>query len=158
MRGGGGGALRACLLEVLRLGAHSIGGIRKVLKEGGWQLTVGGRQYTIPRGSFVGASHVIPNRDKAVFAEPHRFDPARWLPAPTSPQSRFSDFQFTTFSHGVHRCPGEHFGMQAMEMLLVAILSKYTLTAPGAIPPLCMERATLSQRKAPCLLHVSKRW
>ncbi len=50
--------------ETLRLTAHSIGAMRKVVSEEGWSITLeDGRQVKIPSGSYVGVSHIVPHRD-----------------------------------------------------------------------------------------------
>lgn len=59
------------LRETLRLTAHSIGAMRKVVCTEGWTVKVSlengdKKEYTIPQGSYVGASHFLPNVDPAM--------------------------------------------------------------------------------------------
>lgn len=60
------------VLETLRVTAHSIGAVRKVVVKEGWQVTVPDddndpaspvKQYLLPYGSYVGVSHIIHHRD-----------------------------------------------------------------------------------------------
>lgn len=54
--------VRSATQEALRLTGHTIGAIRKVVSKEGWRVTVGeGQTYLIPHGSYVGASHIVPN-------------------------------------------------------------------------------------------------
>lgn len=60
------------VVETLRVTAHSIGAVRKVMAEGGWKVSVEdernpsspAKQYILPFGSYVGVSHIIPHRDQ----------------------------------------------------------------------------------------------
>ena len=74
-------AITNSCLETLRVTAHSIGAVRKVVSPVGWkvradipsmELNVEGegstsklvqREYVIPYGAYVGASHIVPHRD-----------------------------------------------------------------------------------------------
>ena len=61
------------------------------------------------------------------------------------------DFKFSTFSAGVHRCPGQRVALEVMEISLALLLLEFGLELDGSGPPpgLCFERATLAQRKGP---------
>lgn len=81
-------AITNSCLETLRVTAHSIGAVRKVVSPVGWkvradtpsmELNVEGegegegsastlvqREYVIPYGAYVGASHIVPHRDPEV--------------------------------------------------------------------------------------------
>lgn len=56
-----------CVRETLRTTAHTIGAMRKVVHPDGWSVTAataaGQVRYTVPFGSYVGASHIVPNVD-----------------------------------------------------------------------------------------------
>jgi hypothetical protein len=64
--------IRNLSLETLRLTAHSIGAIRKVMPKEGWNLVCCSNDsdvigtYTIPCGSYVGVSHIVPNISSAM--------------------------------------------------------------------------------------------
>jgi hypothetical protein len=74
--GGGdaGGVIERVVVETLRVTAHSIGSVRKVMAPEGWAVTVcdpcsdgesrGVVRYVLPCSSYVGVSHIIPHRDQ----------------------------------------------------------------------------------------------
>jgi hypothetical protein len=59
------------VVETLRVTAHSIGAIRKVVVKEGWKVSVDdeqnpsrpAKQFVLPCGSYVGVSHIVPHRD-----------------------------------------------------------------------------------------------
>jgi hypothetical protein len=60
--------IRSVALETLRLTAHTIGAVRKVVPSDGWTFSTTDESaecrktcYTIPAGAYVGASHIVPN-------------------------------------------------------------------------------------------------
>jgi cytochrome P450 len=52
------------------------------------------------------------NRDPAVFADPHRFDPAR------------KGSRHLTFGHGLHFCLGSHLARRELEVALATVLAR----------------------------------
>ena len=59
--------------ETLRVTAHAIGAIRKVVSGSGWNVKVSGVDggttiFHVPRGSYVGVSHYLPNVDVSRFS------------------------------------------------------------------------------------------
>jgi hypothetical protein len=64
--------INTVVLETLRLTAHSIGAMRKVMSPDGWTVedevrTSQGVEkvtYTVPCGSYVGVSHIVPHLDQ----------------------------------------------------------------------------------------------
>lgn len=65
--------LTKSVMETLRLTAHSIGAVRKVISPLGWTVklqddkdlksTSSSSRYHIPMGEYVGVSHIVPHRD-----------------------------------------------------------------------------------------------
>ena len=60
--------IRTVALETLRLTAHTIGAVRKVVRPEGWTFSTsddsaetGKTSYTVPVGAYVGATHIVPN-------------------------------------------------------------------------------------------------
>eukprot|EP00040_Diaphanoeca_grandis_P005021 m.31018 g.31018 ORF g.31018 m.31018 type:complete len:516 (+) comp16384_c0_seq1:67-1614(+) len=136
-----------CISEALRLSSHSIGAIRKVMKDDGFVIpTLNTSGYYVEKGSYIGVSHILPHMNEDVFENWQTFDPSRF-------EREFTDYEFTTFSHGIHRCPGKRLASLLMKTIGVRILSKYDLKPVGAIPPLSFERATLAQRSGECLIE-----
>ena len=147
--------LERAVYEGLRLTAHTIGAIRKVVAPGGWAFrTSSGREYRVPEGTFVAASHIAPHFDPEAFGRPDAFDPDRFA---AEAGGRPGEYVLTTFSNGLHRCPGQRLAVASIAVALTTILGQYSLELPSPLPPLCFERATLAQRKGPVLVRYKLR-
>ena len=112
--------LHTCLFETLRIAAHPLGAVRKVMEPEGWTVYVdedaGGsegdktrrKSYVIPCGSYVAASHIVQNTH--ISQEDLAFNP---LLSNVVEESK-DDYKFTSFSHGVHRCPGQRVAVMVL--------------------------------------------
>jgi hypothetical protein len=68
-----------CVAEAVRLSAHSIGAVRKVVHPNGFKLELSdGTWYTLPRGAYVGISHILPHMDESNFDDAASFNPDRF--------------------------------------------------------------------------------
>lgn len=160
------------IYETLRLTAHTIGAVRKVVDPSGWKVTGDdGIEYTVPYGMYVGASHIIPHKNKiyeSYWNKTHEketnydvnlsvFDPDR----PDLIEKCRDDLFFTTFSHGVHKCPGSHIAILLIKTYISALLLNFDINinenSRTEIPRLNFERATLAQRKGKCILELQLR-
>ena len=148
---------RACL-ESLRVTAHTIGGVRTAQKdltvsvkaEGGSKETI----YRIPKESSVGFAHITSSLDTSIWGENasgYDSDLNRY-----SDECYFDDYKFTTFSHGVHKCPGRELAMIHLKITVALLLTKYKVELPETISPLDFERATLAQREGPVMVKITK--
>mmetsp|Transcript_17016 Transcript_17016/g.34787 ORF Transcript_17016/g.34787 Transcript_17016/m.34787 type:complete len:439 (-) Transcript_17016:133-1449(-) len=147
---GGSALLRRSILETLRITAHTIGGIRKVMEPDGFRFTAAdGKAFRVPRGEYVVLSHTLPNNDPAKFANPAEFDPGRFA----GPD--IDEYTFTTFSQGLHRCPGRNYALRIMEQVLEEMLLRFDFRPASPLPSMSHERATLAQRSGPCPLDYS---
>lgn len=144
--------LAACITETLRLCAHTIGAVRKVVAPGGYTIRLGsGDTYWVPQGAYIAASHSVPHMQEELYPSAAIYDPARFLPGGAAVDA--GEYTMTTFSHGLHRCPGRHMAMLLMRDLLACVLREYTVEAKLPIPPLDFKRATLGQRRSPAIVH-----
>mmetsp|Transcript_27444 Transcript_27444/g.30793 ORF Transcript_27444/g.30793 Transcript_27444/m.30793 type:complete len:513 (-) Transcript_27444:925-2463(-) len=141
--------LRRICLESLRLTAHSIGGVRicKSPLTVSVKLNNGNNKkemlYKIPKGSTVGFAHIASSLDTSIWGNDATvFDSNLHRPA----ELYADDYKFTTFSHGIHKCPGQELAMIHLQALVAILLTKYDVSLPENIPNLCFERATLAQR------------
>jgi cytochrome P450 len=133
---------RLCL-ETLRLTAHSIGGVRTA------QQPVVIQNYKIPKGASVALSHICPNLQQ--WSDPQTFDMNR-------PLEEYQDeYRFTTFSHGIHKCPGQQLALVMLKCTVAILLTKYEINLPTIPPPLCFERATLAQREGPVMVTIRRK-
>ena len=139
---------RVCY-ESLRVTAHSIGAVRTAKQD----IIIGskerGAKYRIRKGSSVSFSHIVPNLNPTVWgAQAKQVNIS--IPQQSESTSQYADeYKFTTFSHGVHKCPGQHLAMILLQASLSVLLVDYEVRFSSMIPPLCFERATLAQRSGP---------
>ena len=142
VRAGDQDHLEHCVRETLRLTAHTLGAVRRVVHE---PFVLG--EFTLPVGARIGSAHILVTTDATHFAEPHRFHPDRF-------KERRATEAWIPFSAGVHGCPGQRVGMDLMQHIVTEILSaRPNLGAVAKVPPLDFTRATLAQRAAPVMLQ-----
>ena len=146
-------ALQRCVLETLRLCAHAIGAVRTVVSESGFVLD---SRFWVAPGETIALAHVAVHRSPEVWgAEATSFDPARLVygaegVAATTPD----EYEYTTFSQGLHKCPGERLALLTMELLVAMLLAKGAVLE-GPMPPVSFERATLAQRDGPVAVQLA---
>lgn len=85
--------------------------------------TVGG--FALPRGANVLLSPLATHRDPAIFPEPRRFLPERWLGAAPSP------YAYLPFGAGPRTCLGMLFAERALRLMLPMILQRFRLSIPA---------------------------
>ncbi len=87
--------------------------------------TLGGCDVDVGTRVLVSA-HLI-NRNPALYPDPDRFVPDRWLGCNPSA------FDYPVFGAGTHMCPGITFGYQMMKIALATIVARHRVElAPGA--------------------------
>ncbi|MEV4760405.1 cytochrome P450 [Micromonospora sp. NPDC049559] len=85
--------------------------------------------YLIPDGSTVLYSFYSQHRDPALFRDPDRFDPDRWLPERSADVTPAA---YVAFGEGAHRCVGEAFAYAEAMTTLATIAGQRTLhPVPG---------------------------
>ena len=147
--------LRGATEEAVRLTAHNIGALRKVVAEGGFALQ-GGR-YAVPQGAYIGVAHAAVHLDPEVWGpDAAEFRPERLGAARRGSPAR-DPFVYTAFSHGVHACPGQGVGVDLMTLTLALLLTEYDFARDIEIPGLDWQRATLAQRRGPVHLRFTPR-
>jgi len=85
--------------------------------------------YYIPEGSTIIANAWAMMHDPAVFPEPARFYPERWL-SPDAPA-----YPNPAFGFGARRCPGRIFAHASMWSTIVGILATFDITPTEDGPP-----------------------
>jgi cytochrome P450 len=87
-------------------------------------MTIGG--IDLPAGTLAGASIYLTHRDPALWPDPLRFDPARFVGTRPSP------YAYLPFGGGVRRCIGMAFALYEMRIVLAEILRAFRIEpAPG---------------------------
>ncbi|CAI4217636.1 unnamed protein product [Parascedosporium putredinis] len=73
--------LNAVIKEAMRLHPTIISTLPRILKEDTTLVLAGGNTFVLPQGTKVGMQNYIHHRDPALFQDPKRFAPERWLTA-----------------------------------------------------------------------------
>jgi cytochrome P450 family 135 len=126
---GGEDYLDAVIKETLRL--------RPVLPIVGRLLSepVTLRGYELPAGTVVAPCIYLTHRNPAVYPEPERFLPERFLE--TQPDT----YAWLPFGGGIRRCIGASFAIFEMKVVIPAVLSRLRLRAVGSRPEPMRRRA-----------------
>ncbi|WP_414441711.1 cytochrome P450 [Burkholderia sp. 22PA0106] len=130
------GEIRRAMMEALRLYPPGWLFTRVVTRD----TALG--PYRLRAGDGLAYSPYVLHRNPALFAEPDRFDPDRWLPERAG---ALPEHGFIPFGGGVHKCIGDQFGTTEVLLALAAILTRWRLSPVTAEPvePI-PRRATLS--------------
>ncbi|WP_260867268.1 cytochrome P450 [Streptomyces sp. SAJ15] len=103
------------------------------------EVELAGRR--LPAGSTLVISPYALGRDPAVFPDPDRFDPDRWLPARAASLPRGAGFPF---GGGARRCIGDRFGMTEALLVLATVAARWRLRPAGGSPVRPTPMITLS--------------
>jgi cytochrome P450 len=115
-------AIRRVLDEVIRL--H---GVTLLMRRTTEPVELGG--FTIPAGVEVAFSLYALHRDPALYTDPDRFDPDRWLPERRADLPREG---FVPFGAGARKCIGDAFSWTEATIALATILARWNLRpVPG---------------------------
>jgi cytochrome P450 len=135
--------------------------VREVLRmyPVGWLLTritlaeveLGGVR--IPAGSDVFFSPYALHHDPALFADPERFDPDRWLPERAGEIPRHA---YIPFGDGNRKCIGDVFGMTEVAVALATLAGRWRLRPVPGRPPRPV--AGSSYRLAEAYMQLEPRW
>jgi cytochrome P450 len=120
--------LGAVIKETLRLHSPAVGTFLRTPVE---DVRIG--EWLIPKGSLVSILSFVPQTDARWFAEPQRFDPARFLGDAAKHIERGAYIPFGT---GPRVCIGSSFAAMEMTLILATLLQRFTLRpAPGQGEP-----------------------
>ena len=148
--------LRRCCLETLRLTAHALGAVRTAreevslckcpMKEGTNKCDESSeRKIRICPGEVIAVSHIAPSLNTSLWGDnASNYDPNRkeWTDQDDYP----SEYKFSAFSQGLHRCPGQKAALYIMQINLAVLTDLYSIEFVGEVPDISFERATLAQR------------
>ena len=88
--------------------------------------------HTVPAGTLAMVSPALSHRLPQVFADPERFDPARF--APPSGEHKQHHYALIGFGGGKHRCMGEHFAYMQLKAIWTVLLDRFDFHLDGAFP------------------------
>ena len=116
---------RQVLDETLRL--H---GVTLLMRRATAPVDLGG--VTVPVGTEIAFSLYAVHQDPALYPDPGRFDPDRWLPENREGMPRES---FVPFGSGSRQCIGDAFARAEMTITLATVLARWRLRpVPGREP------------------------
>jgi len=101
--------------------------------------TVGG--YDIPKGTNILVSPLATHHDPALYPEPNRFLPDRWLGLNPSP------YGYLPFGAGPRICMGMPFADRALRLMLPMILQRFHFSIPSGTQVDRLTRANILQPK-----------
>jgi len=81
--------------------------------------------YEVPEGTMVFVAPQIAHRIPGVFADPERYDPARFAPDRAEDATPYS---LIGFGGGVHRCAGVNFAKLEMKIIMAKLFQNYDIT------------------------------
>ena len=105
--------LTAVINEGLRVSYGSVHRLQRVHPDNA--LTF--RDWTIPPGTPVGMSSLYMHNDPALFPEPTRFDPSRWM----GPEKELRLKHLFNFGRGTRQCVGMNLAMAEIYMALATL-------------------------------------
>ena len=108
--------LSAVVNEGLRISYGTIHRLQRVHPDNALQF----RDWIIPPGTPVGMSSLFMHNDPAIFPEPRRFDPLRWLGTERELRQR----QLFNFGRGTRQCVGMNLAQAEIYMGLATIFRK----------------------------------
>jgi len=114
--------LHNCMRETLRLCPTFIMLLRKAERD--FNVTAGGKTYTVPKNDYVCVSPTVSMRQKSTFADPDTFDPDRYA-APREEHKQ--PYAYLGFGGGMHSCMGQNFAYVQVKTILSIILREYKL-------------------------------
>jgi cytochrome P450 len=85
----------------------------------------------LPKGSLVGFSPWVTQRDARYWPEPLRFNPDRWVAGANMPPA----LSYFPFSAGPYRCHGTELALTEMFLMLTTIMQQWTMKYAGGKPP-----------------------
>ncbi|XP_035911870.1 cytochrome P450 4c3-like [Anopheles stephensi] len=143
--------LEACIKEALRL-YPSIPIIGRRLTED-VQLA----EHLLPAGTNAVIVVYQLHRDPAVFPNPDRFNPERFLPDAANVKKPRHPFAYIPFSAGPRNCIGQKFGALEAKAVLVSILRRYRIEAVDRRENLTLYGELVLRSKDGLKIRITKR-
>ncbi|MFF2651276.1 cytochrome P450 [Streptomyces sp. NPDC058045] len=100
--------------------------------------------YRIPADTDIVYSAYAMQRDPRSFERHLEFDPDRWLPERAA---RVPKFAMMPFSVGKRKCPGDHFSMAEIALVLATVLPRWHLAPVAASDPAPRIGITLAPKR-----------
>lgn len=88
--------------------------------------------YTIPAGAQVGINIAMVHKMEEYWDEPEKFDPMRFTPDMVKARHKYA---WVPFGGGAHMCLGLHFAYMQIKVLMVHLLSQYSIEVADNYDP-----------------------
>jgi cytochrome P450 len=142
---GGDEYLEAVIKETLRIRPVVPGVVRKLTEP----LEL--RGYEIPAGTRVAPNIYLTHMNPAVYPEPKRFLPERFL------ENGADTYSWIPFGGGIRRCLGASFAMYEMKVVIPAILRRVEIDAAGPSEHITRRAITFAPHEDARVLVTEKR-
>lgn len=144
--------MHAVMKETLRMHPPLIFLMRKCLEP---RTALGGK-YDIPAGDYLFVSPNISGMLGDVYAEPHQFDPSRFL-APRL-EDRAAPYSYLSFGSGRHACMGEMFAYLQVKTIWSTALRMYDIEpVNSAFPEANFNSLVVIPKTGSCLIKYKRR-
>lgn len=105
--------------------------------------------WRIPKGTDVLVSIWAIHRDPAIWSQPTRFDPDRFLPELVKGRDRWA---YLPFGGGPRSCIGDHFAMAEATIALATLLRRITIESVGSEFPITVPFTLTAKGPIPALV------
>ncbi|KAK6540727.1 hypothetical protein TWF694_008119 [Orbilia ellipsospora] len=112
--------LQACLKESLRFSHGVPGPLPRDVPTNGANIL----GYYLPPGTITSNSHYIYHTNPAIFPDPLKFNPDRWLAQDTREQEKY----WMPFSRGARICIGMNLAWAELELTLARLIRRYDIS------------------------------
>ncbi len=121
--------LHAAMKETLRMHPPLIFLMRKVLEP---RIALNGK-FRIPVNDYIVSSPSVAGMLPEVYAEPNKWDPARFLPP--REEDKVAPYSFLGFGAGRHGCMGEGFAYVQVKTIWSVLMRTFEMEAVGEAVP-----------------------
>ncbi|MCY3997002.1 MAG: cytochrome P450 [Rhodobacter sp.] len=108
----------------------------------------------VPAGTMAMVSPAVSHRLPGVFADPERFNPARF--APPASEMKQHHYALIGFGGGKHACMGKNFAIMQLKAIWTVLLDRFDFAAPASFPP-PNYGSWVTGPKLPCRLRYRRR-
>jgi sterol 14-demethylase len=113
------------------------------------------KEWSIPVATNVGVSIAVSNRDPALYRDPGRFDPTRYLDDDAADRHLFG---WIPFGAGRHRCVGAPFAMMQVKAIFSILLRRYDFALAQASETYREDHSKMVvQLRQPCRVNYRRR-
>ena len=106
--------------------------------------------YILPKGVMVSLSILLTHRNPAVWLDPLKFDPDRFLPENSKNRNPYA---YVPFSAGPRNCIGQKFAQLEEKIVLTAILRKWRVKSVKTVDTIKFGGSLILRPSEDVLIH-----